>query len=67
MIEILASFPLDTNVHNVKGDGSSKLVFEVPEVCLGAAQEASRTMREKALRLTIEVIKEAKHVQEDMS
>ena len=53
-VELLASFPLDANVHNTKGDGSSKLVFEIPEVCLEAAQTAAREMREKPLRLTIE-------------
>jgi len=52
----MASFPLDANVHNTKGDGSSKLVFEVPEVCLEAAQKAAREMREKALKLTIETV-----------
>ena len=55
-VELMASFPLDANVHNTKGDGSSKLVFEVPEVCLEAAQKAAREMREKALKLTIETV-----------
>lgn len=41
-VELMASFPLDANVHNTKGDGSSKLVFEVPEVCLEAAQKAAK-------------------------
>lgn len=55
-VELMGSFPLDANVHNTKGDGSSKLVFEIPEVCLEAAQQAAREMREKPLRLTIEVV-----------
>ena len=57
-VELMASFPLDANVHNTKGDGSSKLVFEVPEVCLEAAQKAAREMREKALRLVVETVDE---------
>jgi len=55
-IEFLCGLPMDSTVHRTKGDGSSKLTFDVPEIYLHESNTLVEQYREKPLKVTVEVV-----------
>jgi len=57
-VEFMAGLPLDSTTHRTKGDGSSKVTLDIPEIYLEKAQYIVREFREKVLRITVEVVED---------
>ena len=53
--EFMAGLPLDSTTHRTKGDGSSKVTLDIPEIYLEVAQAIVRECRERVIKVTVEV------------